>query len=286
LIKAIGDRLKDNPKMSFTAGKILGGVGEYEKAAECFTQCMNVPDYKREACPLLIANAAQAAQAAESNLCAIICRDPEWSTLTRTFGFVIPGVTNAAATSTWQNLCIDLADQIEMTSELLTSSDELFIEKQQARNELNAVMRKLQKMLITSVKNHKEAVLAIQSAEHWWATSLALSTNYPASSMTDETKTWVVTFTKKQQSAKIAADWLDRATQSDLKVKTDINDYLKQLVVELSQSRPIRNVLSTMKKFYRDQRPTENGRKGLAATSELCATSPEINRVADDFSHL
>ena len=286
LIKGIGDRLKDNKKMSFTAGKILGSLGEYEKAAECLTRCLDVADYKREVRPLLIANAACAAQAAESNLCAAIARDPEWATLTRTFAFAIPGVTNAAATSTWQNLCIDLADQIDMSSELLSSSDQLFVEKQEARNELNAAMRKLQKMLSTSVKNHKDAVLAAQSAEHWWATSLALSTNYPAASMTDEAKAWILTFTRKQQAAKFSADWLDRADQADRKVKTDIHDYLKRLVAELDQNRPIRNVLSTMKKFYSDQRPTENGRKGLAATADLCGITSDVSRAAADFSHL
>ena len=286
LIKAIGDRLNDNPKMSITAGKIFDGIGEYAKAAECFTRCVAVRDYAHEARPLLIASAARAALSAESNICAVIGRDPEWATLARTFALVIPGVTNAAATSTWQNLCIDLADQIDMSSELLTSSDELFVEKQEARNELNASMRKLQNMLDQSIKNHRDIVLAARSAAEWWGIALEHATNYPAASMTVEARTWTTLFAKKHAAAKSASELLEHAAREDYRMKNDIQDYLKDLVRKLDYNTPIRNVLSTMKKFYADQRPTEYARKGLSSMSVLSALQTDLTRVATDFSSL
>ncbi len=289
LIQACGDRLNSDVQMCFLAGKIYLESGDAERAARLFQQCYTQDTYAAEARPLLIAGAARAAEDEEAELIRTIAKDPEWLTLARTFSIVIPGITNTGATSTWQNMCVTLCDDVEMTYELLTysgSEADLFLEKQKARSELDAALRKLQKTLKASTRRRRAAARAAKAAAEWWDVCLDIATNFPAASTAQDAQECVDDIARKQKLAFITAEYMERAGLSDISTKTRLLDYLSSLVGRLERRLPLRNVLADVKKYLDDQKTTKLSRKALSATAELASISVEPKRLGDVFSHL
>jgi hypothetical protein len=288
-IADLGERVHAAPAASFLAGKVYRAGGDYANAALCFQRVVTQAAYAAEARALLLESAANAAAADERTLYAAIAADLEWATATRALALAIPGVTNAYATSTWQAVCIDLADLVDMSYDLLTYSGaeaDFFVEKQKAQDELNAALRRLQKMLRDSMRSQREAGRAARAVCQWWTLCSAVISNAPAAALSDDARAQAALVARKQYFAAAAAGLLERAVSADTTMKSGVLAELRALINQLQQRRPLRNILATMKKYIADQRPAEYGRKALNAVNELHGVQVDPLRLGDVFSHV
>lgn len=287
MARALGNRPLESPHLGFTAGRIFFAAGDYEKAAACLAPAL--PNHQlAEARPLYIAAAARAALDAESSLLALVPKEPEWAQLARTFNLAIPGVTNVAVTSTWQSLCVDLSDMVALSYDLLTYSGaeaDLFLDKQQAHNELNAALRRLQSMLAESQRNGRAAALAALAAASWWSNCYAVALSTASDTPTAEVQNWLTVFSRKAALAAAAAGATRRAVLYDTSLKTSVQQYLTSLSDQLDRKMPLSNVLTGLKKYLADQNQLDRNRRMLAAIANLAAVPVNPARIPDDFSN-
>ncbi len=289
MVRGLGSRIAESPALGFTAGKIFFAAGEYDKTAACLAPCLADEQLAPAARPLYIASAARAALQAEALLFSSLAAEPEWTQLARTFNFSIPGLTNIATTSTWQNLCVDLSDMVALSYDLLTYSGaeaDLFLDKQQAHNELNAALRRLQRMLSDSQRTGRAAARAAADAALWWSNCHAVATSMIADTPTIEVQNRLAAFARKQTLAASAADAARRAITADVMLKRSVQTHLASLVEQLERKMPLNNVLTGMKKYLADQRQTELNRRMLATAADLASVQVDPQRIADDFSNL
>jgi hypothetical protein len=287
-IADLGERVHGTLAASFLAGKIYRTAGNYVNAALCFQRVVTQSAYAVEARALLLESAAAAAATDEQKLYAAIAADLEWATATRALALTIPGVTNTFATSTWQSVCIDLADMVDMSYDLLTYSGteaDFFVEKQKAQDELNAALRRLQKMLRDSMRSQRDAGRAVRAASQWWTLCTAVISNIPAANLSDDARAQAALVSRKQFFAAAATALLERAVSTDTSLKLAVLNELNNLLAQVQQRRPLRNVLATMKKYIADQRPADYGRKALSAVNELHGVQVDPMRLGDIFSH-
>jgi uncharacterized membrane protein len=90
---------------------------------------------------------------------------------------------------------------------------------------------------------------------------------------------------RKQFFAAAATALLERAVSTDTSLKLAVLNELNNLLAQVQQRRPLRNVLATMKKYIADQRPADYGRKALSAVKELHGVQVDPMRLGDIFSH-
>lgn len=287
MIRALGNRVLESPQLSFTAGRIFFAARHYEQAAACLAPAL-ANHHLAEARPLFIASAAHAALQAESSLFSIVAQEPEWTQLARTFNIPIPGLTNFAPTSTWQNLCIELSDMVALSYDLLTYSGaeaDLFLEKQQAHNELNAALRRLQRILSDSQNNARAAARAALSAASWWSNCYAVALSAATTNPTIEVQNRLAALPRKAALAAAAADATRRAVLYDASLKSSVQQYLTSLSSQLDRKMPLNNVLTGLKKYLADQQQTDRHRRMLAAIANLAALQLDPSRIPDEFGH-
>ena len=288
-IEGCEDRFASNPEISYIAAKIYFKAGDSVKAAELFRNCYTQKVFSAEVTSLLIASAAGAAQIEESNLVVEISNDPEWLTIAKDSGIKIPGMEKINITSTWQKDCITLCDDVEMTYELLIYSGaeaDLFLEKQKARNELDAQMRRLRKNLKASILRKRKIVIASRNISEWYDICLDIVTNYPAKSITDDAEKIIKTFKRKQKIANINKELMHRAAVAEINSKNKLLDYLSGLVSKLERKAPVRNVLNDVKKYLDNQRITKMDRQALNTAAELIRIKISIPEIDKTFSNL
>jgi len=288
-IEGCEDRFASNPEISYVAAKIYFKAGDSVKAAELFRNCYTQKVFSAEVTSLLIASAAGAAQIEESNLVVEISNDPEWLTIAKDSGIKIPGSEKINITSTWQKNCITLCDDVEMTYELLIYSGaeaDLFLEKQKARNELDAQMRRLRKNLKASILRKRKIVIASRDISEWYDICLDIVTNYPAKSITDDAEKIIKSFKRKQKIANINKELMHRAAVAEISSKNKLLDYLSGLVSKLERRAPVRNVLSDVKKYLDNQRIDKMDRKALNTAAELIRIKISIPEIDKTFSNL
>jgi hypothetical protein len=289
LIRACGDRLSNNYEMSFLAGRVFLNYGEPEESVKYLQHCMNDPSYADDARELLMESVIRSALYQQDKLIGLIDDDPELLTLIRTFSVSLPGLTNVGTTSTWQNLCITLCDDVEMTYELLTYSGaeaDLFLEKKRARSELDAALKKLQKTLRNSLQRRRQIIKAADTMTDWWIVCHDHVTNYPSSRLTDDAREWIKTIARARKYSDYTLQYLKRAISIDNSNKNGLLDYLENLVYRLENKQPLRNVLGGVKRYLSDERSPNYARTGLNALAELSALEIDPPKMAEDFSHL
>ncbi len=288
-IEGCEDRFASNPEMSYIAAKIYFDAGDSARAAALFRNCYTQKVFSAEVTSLLIASSAGAAQIEESNLVSEILHDAEWLTIAKDSGIIIPGADKINVTSTWQKDSITLCDDVEMTYELLTysgSEADLFLEKQKARNELDAQMRKLRKTLKSSIKRKRIIVITARSISEWYDICLDISTNYPPETITDDAEEIIKIFKRKQKLASINSELTRKAAIAEINTKNNLLDYLDGLVAKLGRKAPVRNVLNDVKKYLDNQRITKLDRQALNVTAELVKTKISIPEINKTFSNL
>jgi tetratricopeptide (TPR) repeat protein len=289
LIRGCGDRLTNNYDMNFLAGQVFLNYGEPEEAVAYLQQCMNHPSYADDARELLLESVIRSAVYQQDTLIGYIDDDPELLTLIKTFNITLPGITNVGTTSTWENLCITLCDDVEMTYELLTYSGaeaDLFLEKKKARSELDASLKKLQKTLRESLQRRKNIVIASNAMLDWWNICHSNVTNYSSSILTDETREWIKTISSARKYSEYTCQYLQRAIAIDNSNKRGLLEYLENLVYRLENKQPLRNVLGGVKRYLSDERSPDYARTGLSALSKLTELNIQPEKMAEDFSHL
>jgi len=288
-IEGCEDRFASNPEICYIAAKIYFKAGDSARAASLFRNCYTQKVFSAEITSLLVASSAGAAKIEESNLLTDILDDPEWMTIAKDSGIILPGAKIINVTSTWKNACIILCDDVEMTYELLTysgSEADLFLEKQKARNELDAAMRKLKKTLKASVKRRRNSVIYSRNISEWYDICLDIVTNYPSDSITENAGEIIKSLKRKQKFAAINNDLMYRAAVAEINTKSKLLDYLDSLVSKLERKAPVRNVLNDVKKYLDDQRTVKLDRKALSATSELLKINISIPEINKTFSNL
>ena len=288
-IEGCEDRFASNPEICYTAAKIYFKAGDSVRAASLFRNCYTQKVFSAEITSLLIASAAGAAQIEESNLVVQISHDQEWLTIAKDSGIVIPGAEKINITSTWQKNCISLCDDVEMTYELLTysgSEADLFLEKQKARNELDAQMRRLRKTLKASILRKRKIVVAARDISEWYDICLDITTNYPADTITDDAGIIIKTLKRKQKVAAANSELMHRAAIAEINTKNNLLNYLDGLVKKLERKAPVRNVLNDVKKYLDNQRITKMDRQALNATAQLLKIKISIPEIDKIFSNL
>jgi len=288
-INGCEDRYASNPEICYTAAKIYFNAGDSVQAAILFQNCYTQKVFSSEITSYLLASATAAAQILETNLVALILDDQEWLQIAKDSGISIPAAEKISITSTWQKNCISLCDNVELTYELSTytgSEADLFLEKQKARNELDAQLRKLRKNLKTSINRKKMIAAAAQNISLWYDIALDISTNYPAENLSDAAKKFIKIFIRKQKIAKANAELCRRAAIAEINTKNRLLDYLDGLVKKLERKAPVRNVLNDVKKYLDDSYTAKLDRKALNATAELVKARISYYEVDKTFSTL
>jgi len=286
VMKSCGDKIFKNPETTFLAGKIFLKSGIPEKAAGLFFQCYTQNYTDAELKPMLIESSAITALEKEKEIHKICLKDPEYISIAKTFNLKIPGTENIATTTTWEDLCISLCDSVEMTYELLTytgSEADLFVEKDRARNELNAQMRILQSLLKNAIKNRINMARISKECADWWEICYNTATNYNQSSITKEMTEMTELISKKQKFSYQSAEYLQRAALSERTVKQSVLRYLDGLIKKLESNMPLRNVLSGVKKYLSDQTYSKNNRKALEFLIKQNDVSIDTKKLAQDF---
>jgi hypothetical protein len=286
VIKSCGDKIFKNPETSFLAGKIFLKSGMQEKAASLFFQCFTQNYADAEVKPMLIESSAKTALDKEKEIYKIIKNDPEYISIAKTFNLKIPGAEKIAATSTWEDLCISLCDSVEMTYELLTytgSEADLFVEKDRARDELNAQMRILQNMLKSAIKNRINMAKISKECADWWNVCYNTATNFNKVSVTKEMTALTELISKKQKYSYQSSEYLERAAISERTVKQSVSRYLDSLIKKLESNMPVRNVLNGVKKYLSDQKYSKSNRKSLEILIKQSEVSVDTKKVAEDF---
>jgi len=286
VVKSCGDKTFKDPKATFLVGNIYLKSDFPEKAATLFFQCYTQNYFDAEVKPMLIESTAKTALSKEKAIYKIIKKDPEYISLSETFSLKIPGVEKIVATSTWEDLCISLCDSVEMTYELLTytgSEADLFVEKDRAREELNAQMRILQNMLKTAIKNRINMAKAAKESATWWDLCYNTSTNFNKVSITKDMSEMSNFISKKQKYSYQASEYLQRAAVSERTLKQSVLRYLDGLIRKLESNMPVRNVLNGVKKYLSNQNYSKNNRKSLETLIKLNEISIDTKKLADDF---
>ena len=303
LVEACGDRLNSNAAMSFLAGKIYLQCNKPDAAALAFQRCLTQEPFAAEARLLLLRSAAQAALAHETNMLREAELDEEWTLLLRTYGIALPAITSivAVSTSTWQSLCVQLCDHVEMTYELLTysgSEADLFVEKERERQALNGEMRRLQQILKNGMRARKAVARSAQQAADWWAycwqlvsntapavaaTAMAVS-NAPAGTASAEAVLQARVLLRKQSTGAAVALLFRKAYAADDNNKGQLLRFLNLLVTQLENKQPVRNVLNDIKQYLSDQRAQEYSRQALAGLAELSAIAADPAALAAAFT--
>ena len=286
VIKSCGDKIFKNPETTFLAGKIFLKSDFFEKSASLFFQCYTQNYTDAELKPMLIESSAKTALSKEKEIYEIIKIDPEYISIAKTFNFKIPGVEKIAVTSTWEDICISLCDSVEMTYELLTyngSEADLFVEKDRARDELNAQMRILQNMLKSAIKNRINMAKSSKESAIWWDICYNTSTNFNKASITKEMADIIELISKKQKYSYQASEYLQRAALSERTLKQSVLRYLDGLIKKLESNMPVRNVLNGVKKYLSDQRYSKSNRKSFEILIKLNEVSIDTKKLADDF---
>jgi len=286
VIKSCGDKIYSNPETTSLAGKIFFKSGDVEKAAGLFFQCYTQNYADAEVKPMLIESSAKTALEKEKEVYEICSNDTEFISIANTFGLKIPGTKNIAPTTTWEDLCISLCDSVEMTYELLTytgSEADLFVEKDRAREDLNAQMRILQNMLKAAIKNRINMARISKECADWWAICYNASTNYRTVAVTKEIADLTALISKKQKYSYQSAEYLQRAAISERTVKQSVMRYLDSLIKKLESNLPVRNVLNGVKKYLSDQSYSKNNRKALELLIKQSEIVIETKKLGQDF---
>ncbi len=286
VIKSCGDKVFRNPETTFLAGKIFLKSEMPEKAAGLFFQCYTQNYSDAEVKPMLIESSAKTALAKEKEIYEIIKNDPEYISIAKTFNFKIPGVEKIVATSTWEDLCISLCDSVEMTYELLTyigSEADLFVEKDRARNELNAQMRILQNMLKSAIKSRISMAKISKECSDWWNVCYNTAINFNKAFVTKDMEKSIELIAKKQKYSYQASEYIQRAAVSERTLKQSVLRYLDGLIKKLESNMPVRNVLNGVKKYLSNQSYSKANRKSLETLIKQNEVSIDTKKLADDF---